>query len=286
MGSLSITRNTLLVVLMSCSIGCSPGASDNADREAVRPQSDQVQFFERPATLVAARKADQPAPLVVLLENDPWRAVIGSDSPMFALYEDGTVIQRVGTGFTTTRLTAREMKQVVGPLDLSRYYGRFVADDASDQPEQTFLDYRSAKPVFVSVYGSLHDREVRSRLPKDVVSAYDTLIAFRHPRSRPWLPEHVEVMIWPDDHARDPSVRWPQEWPDLDDPRTVRRGEDSFSLYLSSARLPEVRALLGRVSAKGALELDGRTWSASIRFPFPLEDLWMADNSEAEETGP
>ena len=36
--------------------------------------------------------ANNPTPLIVLIERDPWLMVIGSDSPSFALYDDGTLI--------------------------------------------------------------------------------------------------------------------------------------------------------------------------------------------------
>lgn len=44
--------------------------------------------------LPAAAFAQAPGarPLIVLLEANPWLMAIGSDSPSFALYDDGTAI--------------------------------------------------------------------------------------------------------------------------------------------------------------------------------------------------
>ena len=159
-----------------------------------------------------------------------------------------------------------------------------MAEDATDQPSQDLLIYQGKEPVFISVYGSLKDSAVRSKLPNEVVAAYDTLKGFHHPRSRSWLPENVEVMLWPYEYAPDPSIKWPKEWPGLNDPRTIRRGDDSFSVYLPSTSLAQLRAFLKRRSDKGAVEIDGRKWSASIRFPFPQEQLWMAPHPELEGT--
>ena len=255
--------------------------------DVVPPQPDQVSFYERPMTLTAVRKSNLPRPVIVLLEKDPWAQVIGSDSPSFALYDDGSLIQRTATGFSTTRLTNREMEQLLQrlkPETLSRFYGGFEATFSTDQPDQDLLIYRGEKPVFVSVYGSLEDREVRSKIPKEVVAAYDTLSGFKHAKSRPWLPENVEVMIAPYEYAPDASISWPQDWPGLSDSKTVKRGEDSFSIYMPSAKLAELRAFLERRKAKGAVEIDGRKWSVSIRYPFPHERLWMVPHPELGST--
>ena len=276
----------MMLTLLSCCVGCSSDVPRNAEAEAIRPQVDQVRFFERPAALAAVRKSGLPLPLVVLLESDPWAQVLGSDSPTFALYEDGTVIWRAGQGFAETRLTAGEMElflEELNPSALARSYGHFLADDATDQPEQNLLIYRGDKPTFVSVYGSLKDPAVRGKVPQEVVAAYDTLRTFSHARSQQWLPEYVEVMIWPYEYAPAPSNKWPEGWPELNDRRTVRRGEDSFSIFLPSAMLPELRAFRERTNEKGAVEIDGRKWATGIRFPFPQESLWMAPDLEADE---
>lgn len=283
---LNAKRAIVMLTLLSFCVGCSSEVQKNPEAEAIRPQVDQVQFFERPVALAAARKSGVPLPLIVLLESDPWAQVLGSDSPAFALYEDGTVIRRAGQGFAETRLTPAETNQLLeelNPSALARSYGRFRADDATDQPEQDLLIYQGSKPIFVSVYGSLNDPDVRAKVPQEVVAAYDTLRTFSHVRSRPWRPEHVELMIWPYEYAPGPSNKWPEGWPDLNDPRTVRRGEDSFSIFLPSAMLADLRAFRERTNDRGAVEIDGRKWATGIRFPFPQESLWMAPNLEADE---
>ena len=276
------TRVILLLALL-CLVGCSTAEGSKVEQRAILPQPDQVSFVERPLTLAAARRSDVPGPLVVLLDSDPWATVIGSGSPTFALYEDGTVIQQTANGFSTTRLTDQELKRFLGRLNLqalSQSYGRFEAENATDQPDQDLLVYGDERPVFVSVYGSLKDNNIRARIPKEVNAAYDMLTQFKHPKSRAWLPENIEVMIWPYENAPEPSVRWPQEWPGLDDSKTVKRGDDSFSIFMPSQKLVELRAFLKRRNEKGAFEIDGQKWAASIRFPFPHEKLWMAPHPE------
>lgn len=275
----------ILPLALLCLTGCSTPATPEVEQKTVVPQPDQVSFFERPSMLAAARKSGVPGPLVVLLDHDPWAAVAGSSSPTFALYADGAVIWQTANGFSTARLTGQELERFLDRLDpkaLAQSYGRFEVANATDQPDQDLLIYGADRPVFVSVYGSLEDSEVRAKVPKKVVAAYDMLTRFQHPESRDWLPENIEVMIWPYENAPEPSVRWPREWPGLTDSRTVRRGGDSFSIFMPSSKLAELRALLKRRNEKGAVEIDGRKWVASIRFPFPHEALWMAPNPEGK----
>lgn len=274
----------LALALVACCSGCS--RPENAESETLRPEVHAADFYEGAVTLAAARKSGEPLPLVVLLVRDPWAQVIGSDSPKFALYEDGTVIQRAGAGFTLARLSKAETKRLLDKLNpraLERHYGSFRADDATDQPEQSLRVYQGEKPIFISVYGSLERPEVRSRLPKDLTAAYDMLGAFSHPQSQPWLPDKIEVMVWPFESAASPPLAWPAGWPDLSDPTTVRRADDLFSIYMPSSRFAELRALLlARGKENRPISLDGRKWAASIRFPFPQEGLWMAPSEEAE----
>lgn len=283
--NLGITRAVLMLILFSGCSGCSPSERTDAKSEAAQPQPKGVLFYERPVTLAAARKSNQLSPLVVLLERDPWAMVIGSDSPTFALYGDGTVIQRTATGCAWTRLNEEEAKQLLERLNLRalpRSYGRFQATHVTDQPDQDLLIYRGEKPVFVSVYGSLKDPEIRAKIPAEVVGAYDALSTFRSARSRTWLPENVEVMIWPFDNAVR-SSRWPEAWPGISDPATMKRGDNSFSIFMPSTRLAEIRAFQ-KGKGESAVEIDGRKWSMSVRFPFPHEKLWMAPHPELDET--
>jgi hypothetical protein len=278
------TPRSLVIAFFSASLitACSP--AKNAQAEAtVKPQPDQVGFFERPATLAAVRASGGAVPVLVLLEMDPRAAVLGADSPVFALYRDGKVIWRRGDGFRTTRLSALAAAKLRADLDLDRLrplYGYFEATASSDQPETSILAYENKKPTIVSVYGSMHAPEIRAKVPTAISHVFDRLTRFDHAGTA-WLPEKVEVMIWPYDYAPEASVPWPKDLPDLDDRNTVKAG-DSFSLFVPSARLQDVRQVLARRRELGAIEIGGKKWAAAIRFPFPAERLWIAPNSEAK----
>ena len=271
----------LAALLTSCNSPEAPGQAE------VRVQRDQVQFFERPRAVAAARKSNTPMPELVLLESDPWQEVIGSDSPSFAIYEDGTVIRRRGNGFVSTRLPPAMREKLLKSVSveaLRPFHGHYQAATSTDQPTEQLLFYGSAEPVFISVYGWLKDPEVRSIVPSQVVAAFDRIKAFNPPVEHQWLPAEIEVMVWPYEYAPEASIEWPRDLPDLNDPDTVRRG-DSFSIFVSASKLDEVRAILARRKEKGAIEINGKKWAASIRFPFPHEQLWMAPNQELGGSG-
>jgi hypothetical protein len=274
-------RLLFVVGLLGC-LSCSPPKQTIPKQATAQPQRAQVSFFERPATLAAVRESGEAVPALVLMETDPWAAVLGSDSPTFVLYEDGTAIWRTASGFRTTRLRPSEVEQLYAklrPATMQPYYGGYSADDATDQPEEDFLIYRGESPTFISVYGRLEAADVRAKVPAEIVRAYDVLKGFNPSQSTEWMPDKIEVMVWPYEYAPEPSIEWPTDLPDLKDPGTVRRG-DSFSIFIPSSKLHEVRTLLGRRNEKGAIEIDGKKWAASVRFPFPSERLWMAPNPE------
>ena len=218
-----------------------------------------------------------------MLESDPWRMVIGSDSPSFAMYEDGTVIYGTEAGYKTAKLDGTNRDAFLSQLkieELSSASGGYQASDWTDQPTTALLVYRKERPFYISVYGSLKDKEVRSRVPDVILAAADKLHAFRAAGESDWLPDKIEVMVWPYDYAPEASINWPSHWPGLKAPDTKQRGEDSYSIFIPSNELDELKAFLKTRQAKGAVEIDGKKWSVSYRLPFSHEKLWMAPKSE------
>jgi hypothetical protein len=272
----------MAVLLIQACSAC--GGAEKAPAQVHVQHADDVVFFERPAALAAARASGDWVPSLILIETQPWAHVIGSDSPTFALYEDGTVIWRRGDGFRTARLSDSEVVRLFGNLNANavrRFHGGYRAAEATDQPEENLLVYRGGPPSFISIYGSLKSADVRAKVPAEVLQAYNKLKTFDLARGTEWLPERIEVMVWPYEYAPEPSIRWPRNLPDLNDVRTQKRG-DSFSIYVASSALNEVRDVLSHRKAKGAVEINGQKWAASIRLPFPGETLWMAPNPELE----
>jgi hypothetical protein len=244
----------------------------------VKANQTQTAFFDRPVALAAARASQTPYPLIVMLTSNPWLMVIGSDSPTFALYSDGTVIFQTKAGFKSAKLDQKQKANLVRTFenpDLAALAGSYDASDFTDQPESALLVYGNKVPFYISVYGSLDDKSVRMKVPTVVTESLDKLRNFQASNSRAWLPNKIEVMLWPYEYALDQSIVWPQRWPNLEDPTTRKRG-DSYSIYIASAELPALKSFLATKKEKGAVEIEGKKFAASIRLPFPHESLWMA----------
>jgi hypothetical protein len=261
--------------------GCRNATVPN-ENIAVTPDKSQVAFFERPLALAAARSSSTPVPLVVLLSPNPWKMVIGSDSPTFALYSDGTVIFRHVDAYRSTKLTPSAKESLIKHFvrsTLPAASGRFRATDWSDQPDNDLLVYGHDAPFFITVYGSLDNVDVRSKVPNTVLAAFDRLRHFSVSNAQPWLPGRVEVVLSPYENAPDQSINWPKEWAALTSLTTRKRG-DSYSVFIPSSDLPALRSFLATQREKGAVAVGGKKWAAYVRLPFPHEELWMAPNDE------
>jgi hypothetical protein len=231
-----------------------------------------------PSGLAAARKSGIPAPAVILLESDPWAMVIGSDSPAFALYEDGRAIYRTRSGYVSVKLEPGDLHKFMDSLEpgsLAGLSGGYTATESTDQPRTWLFVYAGKQPAFVTVYGSLDDEEVRAKLPPQIVAFRDKLRSFRDARASKWLPETIEVMVWPYENAPEPSIVWPKRWPGLDAP-TTRKRREGISLYVPSYDFEPLKSFLATRRPTGAVEIGGKKWAASYRLPFPHEQLWMA----------
>lgn len=269
---------SLLVLLAGCQ-----AAAPSTKASALKPDKTQTAFFTRPAALAAARGSPTPFPLIVLLSKDPWLMVVGSDSPTFALYSDGTVLFRRANDFGVARFNPNGLKKFTEEFagsELAQLSGQYEAADSTDQPINNLLLFIGKSPVVISIYGSLEDGNVRSRIPDPVLAALDRVRKFYVQSARPWLPREIEIMIWPYEYAPDRSIIWPKQWPSLESSTTRKRGE-SYSLFMPSSELPAVRSFLATRKEKGAVQIDGKKWAASIRLPFSHEDLWMGPNKEA-----
>ncbi|WP_443971822.1 hypothetical protein [Sphingobium sp. CR28] len=264
---------TALLFLVACN-----GTGSSKNTALVKPDQSRIAFFHRPVALAAARASAKPYPLIVMLTADPWLMVTGSDSPAFALYSDGTAIFLTKAGFKSAKLNQGQQADLLRPFenpDLVALAGGYVVADATDQPESTLLVYGNNEPYYISVYGPLNDKFVRSKVPLAISDAFDRLQNFRPSASQAWLPDKVEVMAGPYENAPDQSIIWPQRWPDLNDPATRTRG-DSYSIFMASTELPALKTFLASRKEKGAVEINGKKFSVSVRLPFPHEELWMA----------
>lgn len=229
--------------------------------------------------LPALAGEEDESPLLVLRAANPWSAVVGAESARFVLYGDGTAIyERSDGALRMVKLDPGEraaLIEQIGFAVLPRYAGRYETNAATDQVEQWLYLFGAGKPRVIYVYGPLDHYSTRSAVPPPVVAAYDRLVHFDHPRARPWMPERIELLLWPFDHARQDPLPWPPGWPGLDDPGTRKRGEGAYSLYLPAGRLGELEALMAGQGESQPVGLAGRKWSLAYRLPLPGEQRWM-----------
>lgn len=237
-----------------------------------------------------------PRPLVVVQVTDPWIMVVGSDTPIFALYEDGQVIQEVkGAGgdasYQWKQLTKPELEQLLRRVAACGPYpekARHVElSRATDMPETRIYVDLGGTPYARSVYGlrwgggEVLARDPAVELPVEVGRLGGLLWHLSMPGMRPWVPRYVEVMAWPYEYAPRPSLPWPQTWPGLSSSRAFKRG-DSWSIFLDGTAWPQVNAFLRKLEAKAAVEIEGRKWALAVRGVFPNEKVWRAAFRKAE----
>lgn len=225
---------------------------------------------------LAQAPASNAKPVIVYIETNPWLMVIGSDSPQFALYDDGTVIFRTSEGYRHTELSAEQRTEIEAAINLEGIHHYLEYSRASDQPSSYLFDFRSNQAVMA--YGAVSRRHSISTENDPLLPMINLLRGFRQDDAEPWFPAFIEVMIWPYEYAPEESIIWPSDWPGIDDARTEERG-DAFSLFFPSARREELFAFLETRRERGAIEIGGRKWAASLRYPFPGEEHWQIDGS-------
>lgn len=231
-----------------------------------------------------------PKPIAVLTEQDPWLMVIGSDTPRVAVYENGDVVFVKKTGksayaYHVVKLSPAELgalSQMWAPLaarPLAKKH--FVLSGATDQPTAALYFANGTQQWAASVYGlscrsappAPTNPKGEEAPPAELIAVHKALCALDYPSSRAWEPAYVEVMLWGYSYAPQASVSWPKEWPGLNSPRAMKRG-DAYSIFLDGRELPRLEAFLATQKEKGAVELGGKKWAIAYRHTFAGEPIW------------
>jgi len=237
-----------------------------------------------------------PQPIVVLIQSDPWLMVVGSDTPMLAIYDDGQVIylRRDGEGIPTyvcKQLTQQELertkKELAASGDFSAIKAHYnLAPNVTDMPETKIYLSLNSRTTVTSVYGLMAPKtqlpaytvmpanQTPAPLPESLRSLYDYLVGLKFADAKPWQPAYIEVMAWGYSYAPDKSIHWPKEWPGLESPDTIKRG-DAYSIFLPGADIAKLRSFLNTRKEKGAVEIGGKKWAVAYRYAFPSEPVWM-----------
>jgi hypothetical protein len=236
-----------------------------------------------------------PKPIAVLIQTDPWLMVIGSDTPMVAIYDDGQVVclkreKNKMPSLLHTQLSPDALTEIKKKLSefgnyskLKRYYD--LAPNVTDLPETKIFLSLDGKEFVTEVYGlmvsethlpaysTFGGEQKPDELPGVIKNLHAYLTSLDFADAKPWEPPYIEVMIWGYDYAPDESIHWPKDWPGLESPNTLKRG-DSYSIFLPGTELPKLRDFLKTRKEKGAVEIGGKKWAVSLRYTFPSESIW------------
>jgi hypothetical protein len=257
------------------------------------PIREQVRASESVRT--QNQSARELKPSFVLIEYNPWAMVIGADSPSFALYDDGTIIfwKRLGRGglYLSVKLTEKassELLRRINPQAFGSLINRYEpAAGITDQPEYLIVVQKpDGQYKGVSIYGSL--RRVGGTLlqtkevPQILIDAFQLVSTYDNADAREWLPDFIEVIIWPYEYAPDKNLPWPKDWPTLRDLKTIKRG-DGYSLFIEKSRYGALTTFLSKRREKQAVQIDGKKWAISIRMPFPSESTWNEVKRQIEQ---
>ena len=242
-------------------------------------------------------------PIVVLIQTNPWAMVIGADTPLIAVYEDGTVLflKRVGEreiyhrkNLSATELSAfrERLKPATDLKNLKRFYS--LHPQGTDQPETQFYFRDGSRELTTRIYGLRAatkntptfpvspGKQEPDAVPDELIELHRFLCAVDYSDSKEWTPRYVEVMAWPYEYAPDTSIVWPKDWPGLNSGRSFKRG-DSYSIFLDGSLLPDLQKFLQTRKEKGAIEIGGKKWAVSYRYTFPGEPMWRMAFYRKEE---
>src|SRR5947209_3299522 len=244
-----------------------------------------------------------PRPLAVFLQTDPWAMVLGADTPRVAVYEDGEVVfvKKVGErlAYHHVKLTPKGLAALrarIAPAlaikDLKPWYD--MRPGVTDQPQARFYLRDGSREAATSVYG-LSARGTRlpaftvfpgaprpDSPPSALLELHAWLSQLDFPASREWTPQYLEVMLWDYSYAPDASIVWPKEWPSLQSPRAVQRG-NAYSIFLDGSQLPQLRRFLATREERGAVEVEGKKMAADFRYVFTGEPVWDKAFRQAAE---
>jgi hypothetical protein len=228
-----------------------------------------------------------PEPLAVVLETDPWNSVIGSDTPLLALYEDGELVYVGAHGksarYDRRRLSQNELalaKTKLAALAAAKVERRIDLIMATDQPE-TYLYARSGnKTAATGVYGLAVRGGLPAPLPQEAANlppalreTYSFLLSLAAKDGRPWRPKYVEAMLSPFDESKGREIAWPKGWPGLKS-TAARARHGSYSVFLPDDQQEKLFALSAAQGDDNFVSVDGKKWSVSARLVFPSEPVW------------
>jgi hypothetical protein len=216
-------------------------------------------------------------PLIILIEQNPWLMVIGSDTPTFVLYEKGQIIYKRKQDKTVTiyevKLSPDALKKVIDSFDITEPFYK-LPDQISvsawtDQPTNRLI-VRTTTVKKIAVYGNLRGtfQNGETAPPADFMNVYNKLINFRYDSEKIWEPQLMEVMLWGYSYAPNKKP-WPKTLPDLNATATRKFPGGMYSVFIERSQFDELRNFYASLGEKTAVEINGKKMAISVRYPFP-----------------
>ncbi len=231
-----------------------------------------------------------PQVLVMLTEFNPWAMVVGWDPPKFVLYDNGQVIYKKKGRYVSAKLAPAEVTAFMGGLRLDSFgklKNSYIISRATDQPTNVLL-VRTGDSAYreISVYGSpggdrgpafirrldTEPGEVLP-LPTELSAALHQVLNYDNAQSLVWVPEYIEVFIWPFEYAKGEPTDWPKQWPGITDRKTVKWNDnDAYSLFIPGSQNEELQKFIASLKPTQAVRINNKKWAVSARFRFPHEE--------------
>jgi hypothetical protein len=228
----------------------------------------------------ASAKQNTKTHTKMIARIDIWNPYIAWTTPIYSLYDDGTVIFAKTNDlldpppdvkppeYFTCKLNPfslqRDRSLFSGLEHVSSFYS---LTDATDRP-QTSFGYRNSNSTIkgVAVYGAIR-QDNKQKLSPILIDLYDKFARFDNPKATRWLPDRIQLVsvesqephsgTWPPEV----SLPWPEEFPHL----------ASKNAFLTKSQFLKFEQLSARADR---FYDQGKWWSVSYRFPVPDQESW------------
>jgi hypothetical protein len=248
--------------------------SDAAGHQTASKKKSKQELVQE----AAARRAEweRRAPLVLVHERNPWTE---SDGPTLALYPDGTLIYwspaEHGGVFRTARLSQEQIDEFISRVDSEEFRLQQPApafDFSSDAARSVITVRRPGQPSkCFGLLGSLRgQRKFSPNFSPRLRAALEFLAMYEHPQAVEWIPERIEVALWPAPESTQPDLVWPAELPGLE-AGIHASSDESYALCLTREQYALLEPLLESRAPGQAFHVGNRRRIVYVRCAFPHE---------------
>ncbi len=220
-------------------------------------------------------------PVFVLYETSPWTFYPGSESPTFALYDDGSIIYR-------TRDSTGAIKYYTEILDSSSFYSLIheiektfskekyenILSKWTDQPTEWFYIFTGDKRYAYKYYGNLNDKRIKRKVSKRLYKLYNKLSTYHSDKAKIWEPEKYELLVQTGDSTTE-GILWNKKLPDLTSTTTRKISENFYSIYLTQEEYKIYLQELRKKPQNKSFIINNKKAFILTRIPFPKEEYWM-----------